>query len=186
MLWMDIENRSTGYDPGTSSTTNMPLYSVYLQKPGDLTRTLLFSGFHGNRNFGAPTNLGPNQATSPLDKFFVNMGTESILTSTPGAYFETNMIVIDDIYLSKSGVNSTVPRLFDITSIVKNPGSVSLTWNSLGSLYGTNTYTIQRKLQVTDPTWTTLGTIPSGGATTTYTDTTIGSGSSAYYRIAWP
>lgn len=185
MLWMDIVNNKAGYDPGTSSTTNMPLYSVYLQKQGEATRTLLFSGFHGNRNFNAPTNLGPNQATSPLDKFFVNMGTGSILTNGPGAYFETNMIVIDDIYLSKSGVNATVPRLFDITSIVKNPGSVSLTWNSLGSLYGTNTYTIQRAGLITGP-WTTLGTIPSGGATTTYTDTTIGSSGAAYYRIAWP
>jgi hypothetical protein len=184
MLWMDIENHTTGYDPNTSSTTNMPLYSVYLQKQGDLARTLLFAGYHGNRNFGAPTNLGPNQATSSLDKFFANMGTESILSSVPGAYFETNMIVIDDIYLSKSGVNSSVPRLFDITSIVKNPTSVSLTWNSLGSLYGTNTYTIQRSGLITGP-WTSLATIPSGGSTTTYTDNTIGANSAAFYRIAW-
>ena len=186
MLWMDIENHNTGYDTNTSSTTNMPLYSVYLQKQGDPTRTLLFSGFHGNRNYAPPTDLGPNQATPYLDKFFANMGTESILTSVPGAYFETNMIAIDDIYLSKSGVNSTVPRLFDITSIVKGTSSVTLTWGSLGSLFGTNTYTIQRKTALTDATWSTLATIPSGGATTTYVDNTIGSSSSAYYRVVWP
>ncbi len=185
LVWMDVENYNTQgvIDGDVTNTINQAVYSVWLQKQGEPNRTQLVNRFRGNRDYAAfnPVNDNP---TPVLDKVFFNIGGQSINGAAAGAYFATNMIVVDDIYLSKSGVNATVPRLFDITSIVKNLGNVSLTWNSLGSLYGTNTYTIQRAGLITGP-WTSLATIPSGGSTTTYTDNTIGSSDAAFYRIVW-
>ena len=186
MLWMNVQNKNTGYDTNSSSTTNMPLYSVYLQKQGDAARTLLFSGFRANRSFAPPQILGPNPATPFLDKFFANMGTESIVAGVAGAYFETNMIVIDDIYLSKSGFESSIPRLLDVTSIIRNPGSVTIKWDSLGSMFQTNTYTVLRKTQLTGGTWSAIGTVASGGDSTTFTDNSPPASDTVYYRIAWP
>ena len=186
LVWMDIENYNTHSVTNIGVSTNTvgeAQFSIWLQKQGDTNRTQLVNHFHGNRNY-VGFNAVNDLPVPTLDKLFLNIGSESINGVAPGAYFATNMIVVDDIYLSASGVNATVPRLFDITSIVKNPSSVVLTWNSLGSLYGTNTYTIQRAGLITGP-WTSLATIPSGGSTTTYTDNTIGANSAAFYRIAW-
>jgi len=187
LLWMDIENRNTGYDTNTASTTNMPLYSVYLQKQGDATRTLLFSGFRGNRDF-APSQYTFLQATPFLDKFFANMSPESTVSFVTGAYFETNnMIAIDDIYVSKNGFESSIPRPLALTSIVRGANDVAITWNSLESMFQTNTYTVQRKLSMSDANCTTLTNgLPSGGDSTTFADRTVGSAGSAYYRVASP
>jgi hypothetical protein len=192
MVWMDIENYNThsvtNGSTGFSNTVNEAQYSVWLQKQGDPTRTLLFNNFHGNRDYITMNTV--NDTPSPiLDKVFFNIGSEDITATPPaerGAYFGTNMIAIDDIYISKSGVNGTVPRLFDITSIVKGSSSITLKWDSLGSMFGTTTYQIQRSATLVNPTWTTLATIPSGGSTTSYTDSTIGSADTAFYRIVWP
>ena len=189
-MWLDvIDNNIQPHDngDGTSNTIGEAVFSAYLMKQGDTNRTLLFSGYHGDRDAVIPDIFIPTPA---LDKVFFSIGTEDVTASTAGAYFETNrlgLIAIDDVYFSKGGFKSTIPRLFDIRSVVQNAGSVTLTWDSLGSLYQTNTYSVQRKLSLTDASWTTLTNgLPSGGDTTTYVDNTIGSGSSAYYRIVWP
>lgn len=188
-VWMDVANYNTqaytNTSTGTSNTINEAVYSVWIQKQGDPARTNLFSGFHGNRDYidFNPVNDNP---TPYLSKIFLNIGNESLVNLQGGAYIATNMIAIDDIYLSKSGFDSSIPRQFNITSIVRSAGGVTLNWESLGSIYQTNTYTILRKSNLTDPAWTTLGTVPSGGATTTYVDTTVGAKSSAYYRISSP
>ena len=188
-VWMDVWNRNTRAitnEDLTTATVEQPVYSVWIQKQGDPIRTPLFSGFHGNRNYIAynPVNDEPKPF---LDKVFFNIGSESLIGGAAGAYITTNMIALDDIYLSKPGFNSTIPRLLEVTSVAKGPGGVTLTWNSLGSLYQTNTYAVQRKLQLADPTWTTLTSgLPSGGGTTTYADNTVGDSATAYYRIVWP
>jgi hypothetical protein len=188
LVWMDVWNRNTHAEPdglGGTNTVEQAQYSVWLQRQGEPTRTLLFTNFHGNRNYVAfnPVNDDP---TPFLDKVFFNIGSESFVNGAPGSYITTNMIAVDDIYISKSGYESTVPRLFDLTSIVRGSSSVTIQWNSLGSMFQTNTYVVQRKLALADPTWTNLGTVPSGGASTTYIDNTVGSSSTAFYRIIWP
>jgi hypothetical protein len=71
--------------------------------------------------------------------------------------------------------------------VVRGAGSVTLTWDSLGSMFGTNTYSVQRKLNFNDPAWTPLtNALPSGGETTTFADTAVGASSNAFYRISWP
>jgi hypothetical protein len=187
LVWMDIANYNT-HNSGTNTTVNQAQYSVWLMKEGDAGRMLLLSNFHGNRDY---VNFNPvNDNPTPfLDKVFFNIGSEDWLSSTnaAGAYFTTNMLAVDDIYLSKSGFNSTIPRLFDVTSVVRGAGMVTITWDSLGSMFGTNTYSVQRKLNFNDPTWTPLtNALSSGGDTTTFVDTTAGANSSAFYRISWP
>jgi hypothetical protein len=184
LVWMDIENYNTHIQGGTS-TVQEAVYSVWLQKQGEPTRRLLVSRFHGNRDYVAynPVNDTP---TPYLDKVFFNIGTESISNFQAGAYIATNMIAVDDIYLSKAGVNSAIPKLLDITSIIRAPGSVTLKWDSLGSLFQTNTYQVQRASQLTNPDWTTIATVPSGGDSTTYADNSVGANTSACYRIVWP
>lgn len=187
-VWIDIENYETHAvtNNDVTYTTNEAVFTVWLMKQGDVTRTQLVSRFRANRDY---VNYNPvNDFPVPyLDKVFVSIGDQSVVNSAAGAYFATNMIVVDDFYLSKNGVNSTIPKLFDIRSIVRGANNVVISWNSLGSLYQTNTYTVQRKFNLTDPVWTTLTNgLPSGGDVTTFTDTTVGSASSAYYRIVWP
>jgi len=186
-VWMDIWNRNTHAvtNPGVSTNTvNEAIYSVWLQKQGDAARTLLFSGFHGNRDY---VNYSPvsDFPTPYLSEVFVTIGSESFVSGQAGAYFATNMIAVDDFYLSKNGFNSSIPKLLQLSSIVRSESNVIITWCSLGSLFQTNTYTVQRKLALDDPNWITIATgVPSGGDTTSYTDTP--GTDSAFYRILWP
>jgi len=189
-VWMDVENFNThavtNIAESTTNTVEEPLYSVYIQKQGDPNRTLLFSGFKGNRDY-VGFNPVVDSPSPYLNKVFVSIGDESIVGAANAAYISTNMIAVDDFYLSKSGFKSSIPKLFDLRSITRSAGNVTITWNSLGSLYQTNTYTVQRKLNLKDATWTTLVSgLPSGGDATSYTDTTVSASDTAFYRIVWP
>jgi hypothetical protein len=192
MLWLDVSNDNTMQNivagsPPTTNTINEPVYSLWIQKQGDLSRTQLFSGFHGDRNWSTAGQNSDNPSAF-LNKVFVSVATQNILNSDQGAFFATNnMILIDDFYLSTNGYNATIPRLFNITSVVRGSTNATVTWESLGSLFQVNTYSIQRTLSLNPASWTTLATnLPSGGDFTSYNDTTVGSASVAFYRISWP
>jgi hypothetical protein len=84
---------------------------------------------------------------------------------------------------------TVVPLSVSVTSyLVSDPAngnnpSFTMTWNSITN----HTYTVQRKLSLLDPTWTTLSShLPSGGNLTSFTDYTLGSDGTAFYRIASP
>lgn len=185
-VWIDIENYNTysNYNAETGQwyTTNQAVFSVWLMKQGDTTRTQLVSRFRSNRNY---VDYNPvNDFPVPyLDRVFVSIGDQS--TGSAGSYFTTNMIVVDDFYLSKNGINGTIPKLFGIRAIVRGPTNAVISWDSLGSLYQTNTYTIERAFAITGP-WETVATVASGGDVTTYTDNTVGTAPMAFYRIRWP
>jgi hypothetical protein len=190
--WLDISNDNTMQNivagsPPTTNTINEPLYALWIQKQGDPGRTLLFSGFHGDRDY---STAGQNSdfPTPILNKVFVSVATENILGSDAGSFFATNnMILLDDFYLSANGYDATIPRLFNITSVASGAGATTIQWESLGSMFQINTYSVQRKFNLTDPTWTTLTNgLPSGGDFTSFTDNAIGSSPTAYYRITWP
>ena len=181
--WLDISNNNTmgQISGGVTNTINEPLYSLWIQKQGDPSRTQLFSNFGGDRNYADAS------ATPYLNKVFVSVATENILASDNGAFFETNnMILLDDFYLSANGYDSTIPRLFNLTSIVRNPTNAVIQWESLGSMFQINTYSVQRTLSLSPASWVTLTNgLPSGGDFTSYTDSTVG-GNTAFYRISWP
>ena len=189
--WLDVSNDNTHavINGSVTNTVQEPIFSLWIQKQGDASRTLLFSGFHGNRNY-ANNGINSDNMSPYLNKVFASMGTESIQAADiGGAFFATNnMVLLDDFYLSANGYNSTIPRLFNLTSIAKAAnGNVTINWESLGSLFQTNTYTVQRKINLTDATWTTLQTgVVSGGDTTSFTDTTVSGNTQVFYRITWP
>ncbi len=189
--WLDVSNDNTHavINGSVTNTVQEPVFSLWIQKQGDPSRTLLFSGFHGNRDY-SQNGVNNDNMTPYLNKVFASMGTESIQGGDlGGAFFATNnMVLLDDFYLSANGYNATIPRLFNLTSIAQAAnGNVTIKWESLGSLFQTNTYTIQRKINLTDATWTTVQAgIVSGGDSTSYTDTTVGGNTHAFYRITWP
>jgi len=189
--WLDVSNDNTHavINGSVTNTVQEAVFSLWIQKQGDASRTLLFSGFHGNRDY-SQNGINNDNMTPYLNKVFASMGTESIQAGDAGgAFFATNnMVLLDDFYLSANGYNDSIPRLFNLTSVVVAAnGNVTIKWESLGSLFQTNTYTVQRKINLTDPTWTTLQTgVISGGDFTSYTDTTISPNARAFYRIVWP
>jgi hypothetical protein len=184
MVWMDVSNADTMAGPNTN-TINEPTFTVWLEAQGSSTRTLLFSNYYGTRSYVG--NAGNDNPTPYLNKLWFGVANETL--NSGGAFIETNnMLLLDDMYMSSGTFNSTIPSLFDLTSIVRSGSGVTINWNSLGSLFQTNTYSVQRTLSLSGtPTWTTLTNgLPSGGNATSFTDTSAGSDNAAYYRITWP
>jgi hypothetical protein len=139
-IWVDIKNgpfnQDTSVDPPIKLDTG-DLYSVHVQKNGDAQRTTLFSGYLAARTPVGQADIG---FTTPHLTRLVAGGIAGHSTTT-NLYF-------DDIYLSKSGFNSTVPRAFGFTVpvtaqatplTVKISGAdVEITW-SAGALEASTT-----------------------------------------------
>jgi hypothetical protein len=188
--WLDVSNDNThAVVNGTiTNTVQEARFALWIQAQGASSRTLLFSNFYGNRDY-SQNGLNNDNMSPYLNKVFASVGTEAFQSGDNGAFFATNnMVLLDDFYMSTNGYNGTIPRLFNLTSIAKAAGgNVTIKWESLGSLFQTNTYSVQRKLNINDPSWTTLTNgLPSGGDFTSFTDSTIGSANNAFYRITWP
>jgi hypothetical protein len=185
--WLDVSNNNTmqSINGTVTNTINEPLYALWIQKQGDPSRTQLFANYGGDRSWA---NAGQNSDNpSPnLNKVFVSVATENLLNNDQGAFFATNdMILIDDFYLSTNGYSSTIPRLFNITSVVRNPTNAIVTWESLGSMLQLNTYSVQRTFSLNPAAWVTVTNgMPSGGDFTSFTDSSVGQ--KAFYRITWP
>jgi hypothetical protein len=190
--WLDVSNDNThGVVNGTiTNTFQEARYSLWIQAQGASSRTLLFSNFFGNRDY-SQNGINNDNMTPYLNKVFASVGSEAIQNGDNGAFFGTNnvnSVLLDDFYLSVNGYNGTIPRLFNLTAISQAAnGNVTIKWESLGSLFQTNTYSVQRKININDPSWTTLTSgLPSGGDFTSYTDTTVSPNIHAFYRITWP
>ena len=188
--WLDVSNDNTHavINGSVTNTVQEPVFSLWIQKQGDPGRTLLFSGFHGNRDY-SQDGVNNDNMSPFLNKMFASVGSEAIQSGDNGAFIATNnMVLLDDFYLSTNGYNGTIPRLFNLTAISQAAnGNVTINWESLGSLFQTNTYTVQRKVNLTDSTWSTLQTgVVSGGDNTSFTDTTVSGNTHAFYRITWP
>jgi hypothetical protein len=188
--WLDVSNDNTHavINGSVTNTVQEPIFSLWIQKQGDPSRTLLFSGFHGNRDY-SQDGINNDNMSPFLNKAFASVGSEAIQSGDNGAFIATNnMVLLDDFYLSTNGYNGTIPRLFNLTAISQAAnGNVTINWESLGSLFQTNTYTVQRKINLTDSTWSTLQTgVVSGGDNTSFTDTTVSGNTHAFYRITWP
>lgn len=149
-IWMDVTNVAMADYPGDT-------FTVYIQKQGDATRTVLFQDYVSDRDpYYADVVLGGMQPT--LDKLIVlgNSGTQSG--------------IFDDFYLSIGGYNATVPRAAGYTGTLPGP----LTLQSVGSqveIRWTNG-TLQQATSLNGP-WTDVGgnptspylVTPTGGAT---------------------
>ena len=187
MAWLDVSNDNThrAIDGSVVYTANEPKFGLWLQRQGG-AQVQLFSGYGGNRDWALDSSS--DSPLNILNKLFVSVCTEDLVNGDWACFLETNnMIVLDDFYLSKTGYDHSLPRPLAIQSIVRGSTNATVTWYSFGSLFQTNTYSVQRKANLTDPTWTTLTNgLPSGGDFTGYTDQTAGSSGTAFYRIVWP
>ena len=96
----------------------------------------------------------------------------SIQTSADSFTFPEFIVEVKDVVVT--------PQSITINSVSHTGNNVDLSWTP--SPAGPYTFTVQRKLDLTDATWTTLATGLSG---TTYTDTTA-TGNTGYYRVVSP
>jgi hypothetical protein len=82
-------------------------------------------------------------------------------------------------------VSLQITQVSHLASDPENGGnpSFTLTWQSVSDA----TYSVHRKLTLTNPSWGVLTNgLPSGGGSTTFTDYTAGSAGSAYYQVTSP
>lgn len=121
-VWIDVRN-----DPVAVGDT----FSIWMQKAGDPSRTQLFDGYVSDRDpNGDPPGAGGAPTKPDLDKVFVGND-------------EANAVFFDDLYISRSGYSSTVPRVFGFTTPVGGAApsltisragtEIEVTWSS-GSL----------------------------------------------------
>jgi hypothetical protein len=191
--WLDVSNDNTHAVTDGSTYTNTvqeARFALWIQAQGASSRTLLFSNFYGNRDY-SQNGINNDNMSPYLNKVFASVGTEAIQNGDNGAFFGTNnvnTVLLDDFYLSVNGYNGTIPRLFNLTAISQAAnGNVTIKWESLGSLFQTNTYSVLRKININAALWTTLTNgLPSGGDFTSFTDSTVSPNTHAFYRITWP
>jgi hypothetical protein len=142
-LWINVSN-----GPVAVGDT----FSAYIQREGEASRTLLFEGFIGDRNpSGDPAGAGGSPTRPDLDKLFI--GNDSV-----GAVF------FDDLYISKAGFNSTVPR----SNVVEATPTLALVRNGNNIVINFTGGRLQSAPTVTGP-WTDVvgATAPSFTVTAT-------------------
>jgi hypothetical protein len=150
-VWVDITNEPFPEDQSSTGDT----YSIYVAREGTAQRTLVLQDYISARGQGA-ADVG--FATKDLDKL--------ILGALNGHSTTTNLF-FDDIYLSKSGFLTTVPRPFGFTTPV--PGQPpALTITKSGSQVQINWTggTLESAPAVNGP-WTAVPGTPTSPYTTT-------------------
>ena len=148
-VWVDIQNDPLTPDPFSSGDT----YSIHVAREGEAQRTTVLQDYLSARGPGA-ADVG--FATDTLDKVILG----ALANHTAGA----SLLFFDDLYLSKSGYLSTVPRPFGFTTplpgqpprlvIARNGTQITVSWDG---------GTLESAPAVTGP-WT-----PVSGATSPYT-----------------
>jgi hypothetical protein len=106
-VWVDLKN---GPFPDDNSSTG-DTYTIHVAKDGTAQRTTILKDYISARGQGA-ADVG--FATKDLDKLIVG--------GLNGTSTTTNLF-FDDIYLSKPGYSTTVPRAFGFTQPVTAPVS---------------------------------------------------------------
>lgn len=106
-VWVDIRNGPMVADPFANGDT----YSIYVAKEGTAQRSTVLTGYDSARGAGQ-ADIG--FATPDLNKL--------LLGGLNGTSTTTNLF-FDDIYLSKAGFLSTVPRPFGFTTPVPPPAA---------------------------------------------------------------
>jgi hypothetical protein len=154
-VWMDIENRPFDIVAGVQNGGDR--YSLHMQKQGDPTRTTLFQGFLSDRD-GVTDGGVLGQAIEPLTQVFIAL---NVLNLNQG----TNKVRLDDFFLSRNGINDTVPvpagaflPPLRITRLVHSPiDGARIYWNAVPG----RSYTINKKVTFDEP-WSS---VPFGVAT---------------------
>ena len=159
-IWIDITNGTLVPDVETGD-----IFSIWVQKDGDSApRERIFQDYVSNRSpTGDPAGAGGTLTRPTLDKLIVGNN-------------NTSSLLFDDFYISKTGLNSTVPRPYGFTTPVgqgtptvavgKNADKVRITYSN---------GVLQSAPAVTGP-WDNVQ-----GATSPYETTPTGA--QQYYRV---
>jgi hypothetical protein len=177
-VWIDAENRPFDVVGGVQNGGDH--YSVHIAEEGAVGRTTLFTDYVADRD---AVNIDPALGAPGTNLIYV------FLCSFDGGQ-GVNQVLFDDIFLSSSGFNSTVPvpaKSFRIPIRMTNAmfdtaSNFSLTWNAIAG----KTYTINVKLSLDGPWIPIEGGYPAGGATgatVTYLDTGAAFQPQAFYQI---
>jgi hypothetical protein len=104
-LWIDVRNNPIAVGD---------VFAVWIQAEGETTRTQVLSEYLSDRDpAGNPPAAGGGPTLPDLDKVFI--GNDSV-----------NAVFFDDVYISKSGFNSSVPRAAGFTGVTGPGPSVSI------------------------------------------------------------
>jgi hypothetical protein len=203
-FWIDIFDKPFGFSVVTNSDSSIStnvnsatLFSVYFKALGDTTRTEVFTNLVSDRN---PTGTVP-PPLAPLGQLFMLLDSQAQNGNIIAV--GSNTVVIDDIYISQTNLNGTIPvppgvfpdlivptsiglhNINFLASDAANAGHASstLTWSSIPGA----TYSVYRATSLpVSGAWTLLTTeLLSSGSTTSFKDTT-GATSGAYYRVSSP
>jgi hypothetical protein len=163
-VWMHVQNLPFGFQTNFDGTTNAlgDVYSVCLQKEGDTNQTLVFSNYTAYRLYSYDNSRG-----------FPGTNLTTLFLAQDAGIAATNTVGFDDFFLTTNDFNAGLPISFRITGLEHAGASAGLTWNSFPpmSASATPTYTVQRKLSLSDSDWTTLiGGWASGGYATAFVD----------------
>lgn len=97
-VWIDITNVAMVNPSGSRVMPDeSDVFSVYIQKDGDASRTLLFANYVSDRALNSNDSLTGGVVTDTLNRLYLSGDTLAF-----SAYF-------DDFYLSQSGYNATIP-----------------------------------------------------------------------------
>jgi hypothetical protein len=144
-VWVDIDNGPFQYANGTAINTG-DLYSLHVAQDGEAGRATVFSNQIASRDPVGQIDLG--FTTQHLDRL--------VAGAYAGHTASTNLFVTD-IYLSKDGFNSTVPRAFGYTIPVVEAEPPSLDIQLIGGQIGI-TWThgvLESSTSITGP-WTAV------------------------------
>ena len=152
-LWIDVKN-----DP----IADGDLVSIHIAKDGNASRTTLFQDYRSDRN----------PAPDPGD-LIGYPAKPDLRTLTVGGNTADSLVYFDDFYLSKSGYNSTVPRVFGFTTpvapvVVAPKLSIGVSGSQVEITFSGGTLESSSDLAgpwntVTDATGTSYKVTPTGG-----------------------
>jgi hypothetical protein len=166
-----------GSGPSGGGYTNAPAFQASVQYTlvFSVTRTAVNSVTITNSITGGGTNwtfsvTETNLAYHRFDAFAIrpnSLETSADSFTVPG--FKVEVLA-----------GPTVPTSVTITNVSCSGNNVTLEWSPTPA--GTYSYSVLRKINLTDASWTTNQT---GITTTTYTDTTA-TGDTGFYRVTSP
>ncbi len=131
-IWVDIKNGPFTQDTSATPAVNLDTgdtYSIHVQKDGGGARTTIINNYPASRNPIGAADIG---FTTPL--------LTRLIVGAPSGHSTTANLYFDDIYLSQSGYNSSVPRVFGFTTPIPSElpklnisvvgGTLEIGWSS--------------------------------------------------------
>lgn len=178
-VWIDADNRPFDVQAGVQNGGDH--FTVYAQKEGAATRTVLFQDYVSDRD---AVNIDPTFGAP-------GVSLTHLFLAAIGANQGTNTVMFDDFYLSSNGFNTSTPVLVSSFVKVEVPKDIKFSAPAFDRISNSFTvgwssssgakYSVEKSSAVTGP-WAEVASVTGAGTTTTYTDKSASAGAS-FYRI---